>query len=313
MSTTDEVHAINDVVIKDVVNPIIFREYIGVKDYPDNFTFPTQIINDKIPNFHFILGIATEDYDLKGKGTGNFQRTWDDEHFGAKQVKSLKDAHSKVKVVISIGGRGPKLPFNPAANEIWIENATTTIKKIITDYKHQDFNDGCGCNVIIDGIDINYEVVESNDGDFAHCIGKLITNVKDDFPRDRFVSIAPSDVSSKHYKRLYQEYPDEIDFVDYQFYNQKVSSKDDFVKLFRALAANDYDINKLLAGYSTDFRDPHGEFKQEDFIEGCKSLVRKKLLKGVFLWNANDSKVPISNEPPFFLEGLMQKILTHSD
>jgi hypothetical protein len=305
-------HSIDVGVINAVVNPTIFREYIGVKDYPANFTFPTKIINGKIPNFHFILGIATEDLDDDKKGTGNFQRTWDYDNLGADQVKSLKDTHPKVKVIISIGGRGLELAFNPAEKDKWIEKATETIKDIISDYTDDSYSVSCGSNVIIDGIDINYEYVSSSPADFAYCIGKLITNVKDVFPRNRFISIAPSKDSSPHYKRLYQEVTADIDFVDYQFYNEKVASKDDFVKLFRE-QSKVYDIKKLLAGYSTDSNDAHGEMTEQVFIEGCKELVKKKLIYGVFLWNANDSAVPVSNDEPFFLEGLVQKILTNSD
>lgn len=282
----------------------IFREYIGVKEYPDNFEFPTEIINEKIPEFHFILGFATEDYDDDKKGTGNFEQNWNVDILSADNVKNLKKDHPNVKVIISIGGRGADYPFNPAKKEEWIDNAVESIKVII---------DGYGDT--IDGIDINYEEVKSSDADFSHCIGKLITKVKEQVQNINWlvVSIAPSHLVSSHYKRLYRDYKNHIDYVDYQFYNEKVSSKNDFVRLFKHIL-HDYDSHKLLAGYSTDSNDAHGVMSGEVFIEGCKQLFNGKLLTaGIFLWNANDSALGRSNNTPFYLEKKMQKILTHTD
>ncbi|KAJ1438714.1 Glycoside hydrolase family 18, catalytic domain [Sesbania bispinosa] len=271
-----------------VGKPTIFREYIGVKPYPDNLNnFPEDIINPKISEFHFILGFATEDYDQEGKGTRYFKRTWNYDYFSPDKVRELKKKYGNVKVIISIGGRhtdSSKYPFNPAKKELWSDQAIDSLKEVIADYDGE--KDECGCNNVIDGIEINYEEIKCTDTDFAHYIGKVIKELKK------------------------QEYLDYINWVDYQFYNQKVSSKDEFVNLFRELS-NEYQ-GKLLAGFSTDPNDT-GKISREVFLEGCSELIHRKLLPGIFVWDANDSVVPRSNEKPFLLEEKAQNLLTGSD
>ncbi|KAJ1438711.1 Glycoside hydrolase family 18, catalytic domain [Sesbania bispinosa] len=295
-----------------VWKPKIFREYIGVKPYPDNLNnFPEDIINPKISEFHFILGFATEDYDQEGKGTGYFKRTWNYDYFSPDKVRELKKKYGNVKVIISIGGRhtdSSQYPFNPAEKELWSDQAIESLKEVIADYDGE--KDECGCNNVIDGIEINYEEIKCTDTDFAHYIGKVIKELKKLVPSIKVVSIAPSDLVRPHYKRLYQEYHDYINWVDYQFYDQKVSSKDEFVNLFRELS-NEYQ-GKLLAGFSTDPNDA-GKISREVFLEGCSELIHRKLLPGISVWDANDSVVPRSNEKPFLLEEKAQNLLTGSD
>ncbi|XP_061360430.1 chitinase 2-like [Gastrolobium bilobum] len=287
-----------------VVKPKIFREYIGVKEEPDSLNdFPDEIINSKIGEFHFILGFAMEDYDNNGRGTGIFKRRWNYGYFSPEKIKKLKNDHENevIKVVISIGGRASgdtKYPFNPAEKEVWIEKAQESLKEIIKDYKGQ-----------IDGIDINYENIESDD--FSHCIGKVINGLKNKDGVINVVSIAPSYPVQAHYKKLYMANGKDINWVDYQFYDQIVSTKVEFIKLYSDLS-NVYDKEKLLAGFSTDPNDA-GKISREVFLEGCNDLISSASLPGIFVWNANDSALNvISNDVPFYFEKLAQRKLTDS-
>ncbi|KAJ1393084.1 Glycoside hydrolase family 18, catalytic domain [Sesbania bispinosa] len=290
-----------------IVKPTIFREYIGAKSHPDNLhDFPDHIINPKIPEFHFILAFATEKYDNNGRGTGHFKRSWNVDDFSAEKIKKLKEKYETVKVVISIGGRGNEHPFNPADNHKWSESAIHSIKDIIKGYK----NKGGHYGNLIDGIDINYEVINSNEADFSFCIGKVIHDLKKNDSTINVVSIAPSNHVRSHYKKLYLAHRNDIDWVGYQFYDQTVSSKDEFIKLYREVS-NDY-REKLLAGFSTDPQDA-GKISREDFFEGCADLVNFALLAGIFVWDANDSaEITGSYEHPFMLEEKAQKLLTQS-
>lgn len=271
------------------VDPDIFREYIGVKSDPTTFDNFPEIINPEVKQFHFIVGFAKDTYDTEGNGTGNFYVNWNSEFFGPQHVNELKRKHPYVKVVLSIGGRDADCPFFPAAKEEWWSNAVNSLKVIIGSY-----------NGLIDGIDINYVTVKSSDADFSYCIGKVIKELKQ---YANMVSIAPSLPSQSPYKTLYLDMPGDIDYVDYQFYIQKID-KGDFISLFRNLSLV-YTLEKLLVGGSTDKSDADN-FKREDFIEGCKALVNDGSLRGIFIWNANDS---FTDDPPFSLETKAQNVL----
>ncbi|XP_027338323.1 chitinase 2-like [Abrus precatorius] len=286
----------------------IFREYIGAKPSPKLRKFPVEIINPKISEFHFILAFATDDYDpTTGRGKGNFRPSWNVSDFSAVKIKEMKAQYRNVKVVISIGGRGTKYPFNPEDKLQWIHNAKKSLKEIL----EVDYKDDCGCvtKTVIDGVDINYEHIES-DG-FVECIGEIIEYLK---RKGMMVSIAPSDSTDPanpvltNYKNLYKDNKEHIDWVDYQFYDQTVSTTHAFVNLYRSLS-DFFSVKKLLAGYSTDPEDA-GKISQKVFFEGCEILLRSDSLPGIFVWDANDSKVL---EEPYYVEIKAQQLLTKSE
>ncbi|XP_058727881.1 chitinase 2-like [Vicia villosa] len=280
------------------VKPTIFREYIGMEDNIDDF--PANMINDNIKEFHFILGFATELY-VYGKGTGEFNRTWSIENFSPENVAKLKQLHRQVKVVISIGGNGHEYQFNPQNNEDWITNAVSSIKEIILDYENEVMDD----DNIIDGIDINYENITSSVDDFSNCIGQVIQKLKEDpdvSKSMKIVSIAPTELLQPHYLKLYLVNKDNIDWIDYKFYNQYFSSRDEFVSLFKKLVT-DYDTEfKLLAGVSTYTGIPSES--QGLIVDGCKYLLSRASLAGVFVLDANASA------PAYSLERQLQELLT---
>jgi hypothetical protein len=302
--------------IDAVVDPIIFREYIGVKDFPDSLDdFPGNIINDDIPQFHFILGFGREDYDKDGKGTGNFRRTWNFDSFSPAKIVKLKEDHTNVKVIISIGGYGKEYPFDPIETSIWITKAQESIKVLIQDYENYlKDNTNCGCDIIIDGIDINYDHINSDKSVFSTCIGKVIKKLKNDSHVSKsmkVVSIAPTELVQTHYAQLYSDYKKYISWVDYKFYDQTLTTADAFVSLYNQLLTDYGTEVKLLAGVSTD-PDSDTKTKREVFVEACTSLLKTASLSGIFVWNANNSATPSQHDStPYFLEKILQNLLTN--
>ncbi|PNX77796.1 narbonin, partial [Trifolium pratense] len=264
----------------------IFREYIGVKPSSKVLrNFPTEIINSNINEFHFILGFASEEYDNNNKGTGVFKESWNVDYFGPDDVITMKKNHANVKVVISIGGRDSKTPFNPLKDdEEWSKKAVESLKVIIRKYK-------------IDGIDINYQYIHHSGSDpeyrrFANYLGRVITELKNDTTlRINVVSIAPSPNNDTHYCNLYRENEDKINWVDYQFYNNPyvISTYDEFLNLYNK-AARAYCPEKVLPGLGTNLTDD--KMPWENFIVGCILLKKTSKLPGIFVWNANDSAIP---------------------
>ncbi|WVZ20521.1 hypothetical protein V8G54_007843 [Vigna mungo] len=285
----------------------IFREYIiGSKDVPSIEGFPVEIINKKIPQFHFILAFASEDYveDASGKkqGKGNFRTTWNVTKFSAKKIRELKEEYEGVKVVISLGGRGTDFPFNPKDKEIWIDNAKKSLNEIISVlYKFH-------LETVIDGIDINYEHIESSEDEFAYSIGKVIDYLQTTITSGLVVSIAPSKPVLPHYQQLFKANPNRIHWVNYQYYDQKVPSTHEFVNLHQTLI-DTFGVDKLLAGFSTDPNNK-GNISLEVFVEGVLQLIASGSLAGIFVSDAQSSRLI---EPPLYVEKKAQEILTGSD
>ncbi|KAK7354744.1 hypothetical protein VNO80_20215 [Phaseolus coccineus] len=279
----------------------LFREYIIASDLLKGF--PVEIISPRIPHFHFLLAFASEDYvedpnTKKKLGKGNFRATWDVKKFSPESIRNLKSEYG-AKVVISLGGRGTDFPFNPQDKEIWIDNAKKSLEHIITEQYKGPFG------TVIDGIDINYEYIESSEEDFAHCIGKVIDYLK---TLISVVSIAPSNPVLSHYQKLFKAKPDRVDWVNYQYYKQKVSNTSEFVNLHKTLI-DTFSVEKLLAGFSTDPNDK-GNISLEVFIEGALQLISSASLSGIFVSDAQSS---LDSEPSHYVEGKAQKLLTESD
>ncbi|XP_058726413.1 chitinase 2-like [Vicia villosa] len=123
--------------------------------------------------FHFILAFANKEYNEDGKSNGNFIETWNEVYFGPEKVKKLKENFPNVKVIISIGGRGVETPFDPAEGSISTRNVVHSLKVLIGKYKSVSGN-------IIDGIDINYETIKTNNDLFVKGIGQVIIKLRND-------------------------------------------------------------------------------------------------------------------------------------
>jgi len=239
---------------------------------------PTLGINfdRRFREIDIILGFASEHYDKHKKGNGLFEPTWKVDRSSIEWVKKLKDDHPQVRVIISIGGVGPEFPFNPVNKDRWIFNAVDTIKKIILLY-----NDGSRYINTIDGIDIHYDVIDSTEDEFSYCIGEVIKQLKHDRKLSiQVVSIAPTKLVESYYLNLYLDKRNIIDLVDYQFYNQKFSSKEEVVSLYKKLVV-DYAPAKVLAGIGIPV--------DHTLYEGIRYLIKHKLIPGIFFWNFFDS------------------------
>ncbi|GAU44042.1 hypothetical protein TSUD_300120 [Trifolium subterraneum] len=200
-----------------------------------------------------------------------------------------------VHPIISIGGQGNKYPFDPKdALDLWVTKAEDSIKELIEDYEKylKEFNDiancpcPCPCDNIIDGIDINYEYVNTDKEIFSTYIGSLIQKLKKDRNLSKsmnVVSIAPNVHVQTQYRQLYLDYKNHIDRIDYKFYDQALPNADEFVTLYSNLVIAYGTRAKLLAGVSTDPEIPNTKINRDAFVAGCKSLIGEKSLPGIFV------------------------------
>ncbi|KAL6132683.1 hypothetical protein ACLB2K_064922 [Fragaria x ananassa] len=258
-------------------NSDIFREYIGAEF--NNVKFSDVPINPNV-EFHFLLSFAI-DYDTSGSSptNGNFNVFWDTDNLGASQVSAIKNAHSNVKVGLSLGGdsvNSGSAYFNPSSVDSWVSNAVSSLTNIIQQYN-------------LDGIDIDYEHFRSDPNTFSDCIGRLIKTLKDNGVI-QFASIAPfddDDVQS-HYLALWKNYGQLIDYVNFQFYAYDQSTTvSQFINYFKKQSSN-YSGGKVLASFSTD--GSGGLSPENGFFTACHRLKSEQNLHGIFVWSADDSK-----------------------
>lgn len=78
----------------------------------------------------------------------------------------------------------------------------------------------------------------------------------------------PNDCVFSNYKNLYTGNKDLFDWIDYNFCNQIVSLKHNFINVFKRLSDSS-NVQKLLARFSIDPKET-GNISLEVFLEGCK-------------------------------------------
>ncbi|PIA52898.1 hypothetical protein AQUCO_01000636v1 [Aquilegia coerulea] len=259
-------------------NSNIFREYIGAEF--NNVKFSDVPINPSV-DFHFILSFAI-DYTTSSSASptnGNFNIFWDTDNLSPSQVSSIKSKHPNVKVALSLGGDSVgdgSAYFNPSSIDSWVQNAVSSLTKIINEYH-------------LDGIDIDYEHFSTDPNTFAECIGQLLKTLKGNGVIS-FASIAPfdDDQVQSHYRALWNEYGDLIDYVNFQFYAyDKGTSVSQFMSYFETQSSN-YKGGKVLASFSTD--GSGGLSPKDGFFTACSRLRSQGDLHGIFIWSADDSK-----------------------
>ncbi|KAI4332686.1 hypothetical protein L6164_017574 [Bauhinia variegata] len=261
-----------------------FRQY--TRD--DSFTkfAHVQKIIPILTEYQIALAFA-RDYDENGKPTnGMFKPYWDTKKVTADKIIQFKNENPnlQVNVFISIGDRDAKYPFKPTDKDSWVSNATNSIEGIINDY-FQPLEGIVGI-----GIDVYYEHVGDED-DFARYVGQLIKNLKEKHLIS-LASIAPSSELKNVYLKLYQQYDDSIDFVDYQFYNEKEPIPDTgkFLEVYEKIAGKFPPKNKILAGYSSVRKDWANLAPIVFFIAGTIIVVTGQA-HGASIWDI-DSGVP---------------------
>ncbi|XP_068644912.1 chitinase 2-like [Aristolochia californica] len=257
----------------------LFREYIGADS--NNTKFSDVPINSAV-DFHFIISFAI-DYTTMGSWptNGKFNVFWDSQCLSPVEVRAIKSAHHNVKVALSLGGdtveTGKYAYFAPSSIESWVQNAVSSLTKIIKEYD-------------LDGIDIDYEHFKSHSRTFAECIGRLVMTLKKNGVIT-FASIAPfeDDEVQRHYLALWKRYSHVIDYVNFQFYAyEKGTNVSQFLSYFKTQSSH-YRGGKVLVSFSTEEGDG-GLSPAHGFFTACKKLQKQGNLHGIFVWSADDSK-----------------------
>lgn len=134
--------------------------------------------------------------------------------------------------------------YTPANLDLWVSNAFTSLKKIITTYH-------------LDGIDIDYENFSKHNESFAYCIGELITYLKNQSVIS-VASIAPFYSTVLPYIELYNHYGDVIDYVNHQFYTDKLKTPQGYLQAFELRVAQ-FSKDKVLPSYEVNGRGIQGD------------------------------------------------------
>eukprot|EP00253_Pinus_taeda_P005078 PITA_05078 len=263
-------------------NGHILREYIGA--FGNGVKFSDVPINPAV-EVHFILSFAI-DYTTGSASpsptNGKFNIFWDTGSLTPKAVQAIKAQHKNVKVALSLGGdsvgNGHPVQFKPSSVSSWVNNAVTSLSKIIKEYH-------------LDGIDIDYEHFQADDNTFVNCIGQLITRLKQSKVIS-FASIAPFEdrgAVQSHYTALWGKYGHVIDYVNFQFYAYDASTTvSQFIQHYNTQASL-YKGGRILVSFSTD-NGAGGLLPDHGFFQACKMLKQKGELQGIFVWSADNSK-----------------------
>lgn len=238
-----------------LVDGKVMMEYIGATGVPITFDVPIKAGID----FHFILSFAI---DADSSGTpqnGVFSPYWAATLTPAA-VAAAKSRHPNMKAMASLSGwsLGPKTLswYNPRNKNLWISNAFSSLKTLIQTYN-------------LDGVDVDYERFPKHSGaTFAYCIGELITMLKN-HSLITVATVAPFYTTVGPYLELFERYEGVIDYVNYQFYTDKLRSPRKYVEAFENRTAQ-FDRNKVLPSYEVNGRGIQGDafFEALGLLEG---------------------------------------------
>lgn len=264
-------------------------EYIGATGQP--VTFNPVPVEDNI-DFHFILSLAIDADPSAKPQNGKFSPYWVDT-LTPNSVAAIKERHPNVKALASLSGRslGDEVFrwYNPESPQLWINNAFTSLTSLAKEYH-------------LDGIDIDYENFPRNNASFAYCIGELITILKNQSVIS-VATIAPFHTTVLPYMELFNKYGDVIDYVNHQFYTDKVTSPKGYLAAFQ-LRATQFDKDKLLPSYEVNGRGIQGDA----FFDALNLLEANGFdVNGVMIFSADASS---SNN--YYDERKSQAFLTNS-
>ncbi|KAL9158828.1 hypothetical protein ABFS82_08G093500 [Erythranthe guttata] len=224
----------------------VMMEYIGATGIPIELS--DVPIKEGI-DFHFILSFAIDANPSGTPQNGIFSPYWA-ATLTPDAVAATKSLHPNVKVLASLSGwsLGGKTLFwySPPDRNLWISNAFSSLKSLIQTYN-------------LDGIDVDYEKFpdkKNSDDSFAYCIGELITFLKNQ-SLITVATIAPFYSTVSPYMSLYEGYEDVIDYVNYQFYTDKVKTPEKYVEVFRNRTL-EFD-GKILPSYEVNGRGIQGD------------------------------------------------------
>ncbi|XP_011628633.1 chitinase 2 [Amborella trichopoda] len=247
-------------------------EYVGATGVEVSFT--DVPINPNI-DFHFLLSFAIDANTDGEYQNGVFSPYWEPS-LTPDSVASIKKQYPNVKALTSLCGWSLDNSilrwYNPKDPEAWIENAVDSLSSIIKTYH-------------LDGIDIDYENFPNNDTTFAYCIGEVITKLKNQCVIT-VASIAPYYKTVSHYIDLFSRYSGVIDYVNHQFYTDRVKTPPGFLQAFQ-LRAGQFDREKLLPSYEVNGRGIQGD----SFFSSLELLQNNGFtVNGVMIWSGDDSK-----------------------
>ncbi|ONK56559.1 uncharacterized protein A4U43_C10F10050 [Asparagus officinalis] len=267
----------------------VMMEYIGATGVSVSF--------DNVPiypdiDFYFLLSFAI-DADPSGKPqNGKFSPYWDS-NLTPDAVVAVKARYPNVKVLASLSGWSINSKvlswYKPKSTSSWITNAFTSLKSISNKYH-------------LDGIDIDYETFPQNDTTFPYCIGELITRLKQKNVIT-VASIAPYYKTVNPYIDLFRRYGDVIDYVNHQFYTDKVKYPAYYLQDFR-LRASQFNASKLLPSYEINGRGIQGDA----FFDALKLIESRGFaVNGVMIFSADASQ-----KDNYYFERKSQQFLLNS-
>lgn len=284
------------VIFNNVSDGKVMMEYIGATGATGaTVTLDPVPIQEGI-DFHFILSFAI-DADASGNAqNGNFSPYWA-QTLTPDSVASIKTRHSNVKVLASLTGWSldDKVVrwYDPADPHLWISNAFSSLKSLALTYH-------------LDGIDIDYENFPKrhNATSFAFCIGQLITLLKNQSVIS-VATIAPYHLTVTPYVELFGRYSNVIDYVNHQFYTDKVVTPQSYLADFK-LRALQFNKNKLLPSYEVNGRGIQGDA----FFETLGLLEQNGFqINGVMIFSADASAAAANN---YYYERKSQDFLLNS-
>lgn len=161
--------------------------------------------------------------------------------------------------------------YDPDDPQEWISNAFTSLKSIVETYH-------------LDGIDIDYETFPKHQSTFGFCIGELITYLKNQSVIST-ATIAPFYSTVIPYVELFRSYGNVIDYVNHQFYTDKVKTPEKYLEDFH-LRAEQFDEVKLLPSYEVSGRGIQGD----RFFEALNLLEEGGFdVNGIMIFSADAS------------------------
>nr|XP_016481599.1 PREDICTED: chitinase 2-like [Nicotiana tabacum] len=267
----------------------VMMEYIGATGKP--ITFDDVPIDEGI-DFHFILSFAIDADHLGNPQNGNFSPYWAS-NLTPDSVASIKSKYPNVKALASLSGwsLGQKVLnwYKPADTHRWISNAFTSLKSIVNTYH-------------LDGIDIDYERFPKHNETFTYCIGELITLLKNQSVIS-VATIAPYYRTVLPYIELYKNYGDFIDYVNHQFYTDKVRTPRGYLKAF-IQRSQQFDKEKLIPSYEVNGRGIQGNA----FFDALRLLESSGFhVNGAMIFSADASA-----EDNYYYERKIQAFLLNS-
>ncbi|KAI4311408.1 hypothetical protein MLD38_036310 [Melastoma candidum] len=250
----------------------VMMEYIGATGAPVDF--------DSVPikpglDFYFLLSFAI-DSDPSGKPqNGKFSRYWSSS-LTPESVSSIKKKHPNVKLLASLSGWSigdiELRWYDPKDTRQWISNAFSSLKSLVKEYG-------------LDGIDVDYEIFpEGRNTSFAYCVGELIAMMKNQSVI-KVATIAPYHKTADEYIELFKRYGGMIDYVNHQFYTDRVGSPRAYLDAFK-LRASQFDRKKLLPSYEINGRGIQGD----TFFDALGLIQRSGFeINGLMIYSADAS------------------------